>query len=110
MAKPIVAIVGRPNVGKSTLFNRLIGERAAIVQDTPGITRDRMYGHTEWNTRAITVVDTGGLGMRKEDPFGADIQTQADIAIEEADLILFLVDAREGLTAGDEAVGEIFRT
>ncbi|MGV3722013.1 MAG: ribosome biogenesis GTPase Der [Actinomycetota bacterium] len=110
MAKPIVAIVGRPNVGKSTLFNRLIGERAAIVEDTPGITRDRMYGHTEWNGREITVVDTGGLGMRKEDPFGADIQSQADIAIEEADLILFLVDAREGLTPGDDEVARIFRS
>lgn len=109
MAKPIVAIVGRPNVGKSTFFNRLLGERVAIVQDTPGITRDRMYGHTEWNGREMTVVDTGGLGMKEDDPFGQHIQQQADVAIEEADLILFLVDAREGLTAGDEEVAEIFR-
>lgn len=109
MPKPVVAIVGRPNVGKSTLFNRLIGERAAIVEDTPGITRDRVYGHSDWNGREFTVVDTGGLGMREEDPFGAHIQAQAEIAIHEADLILFLVDAREGLTAGDEEVAETFR-
>ena len=109
MAKPIVAIVGRPNVGKSTFFNRLLGERVAIVQDQPGITRDRMYGHTEWNGREMTVVDTGGLGMKEDDPFGVHIQQQADVAMEEADVILFLVDAREGLTAGDEEVAQIFR-
>lgn len=109
MPKPVVAIVGRPNVGKSTLFNRLIGERTAIVEDTPGITRDRVYGHSDWNGREFTVVDTGGLGMREEDPFGEHIQAQAEIAIHEADLILFLVDAREGLTAGDEEVAETFR-
>lgn len=109
MAKPIVAIVGRPNVGKSTLFNRLIGERVAIVQDTPGITRDRVYGHTDWNGREFTVVDTGGLGMGAEDPFGSHIQQQAEVAIEEADLILFLVDSRDGLTGGDEDVAEVFR-
>src|SRR5690242_18796886 len=104
MARPLVAIVGRPNVGKSTLFNRLVGERVAIVEDTPGITRDRVYGHTEWNGREFTVVDTGGLGMGAEDPFGDHIQAQAEVAMEEADLILFLVDARDGLTAGDEEV------
>lgn len=109
MAKPVVAIVGRPNVGKSTLFNRLIGERTAIVEDTPGITRDRVYGHSDWNGREFSVVDTGGLGMREEDPFGEHIQAQAEVAIHEADLILFLVDAREGLTAGDEEVAETFR-
>lgn len=109
MPKPVVAIVGRPNVGKSTLFNRLIGERAAIVEDTPGITRDRVYGQSDWNGREFAVVDTGGLGMKEEDPFGAHIQAQAEIAIHEADLILFLVDAREGLTAGDEEVAEFFR-
>jgi len=109
MPRPVVAIVGRPNVGKSTLFNRLIGERTAIVEDTPGITRDRVYGRCEWNGREFAVVDTGGLGMREEDPFHAHIQAQAEVAIAEADLVLFLVDAREGLTAGDEAVAEIFR-
>src|SRR5579872_2813443 len=109
MSKPIVAIVGRPNVGKSTLFNRLVGERVTIVEDTPGITRDRVYGHTEWNGRQFTVVDTGGLGMGADDPFGAEIQEQAETAMAEADVILLLVDARDGLTAGDEAVAEVFR-
>lgn len=109
MPRPIVAIVGRPNVGKSTLFNRLVGERRAIVEDTPGITRDRVYGEADWNGREFIVVDTGGLGMSGEDPFGRDIQQQAEIAIEEAALILFLVDARAGLTAGDEQVAEVFR-
>src|SRR5687768_12974820 len=109
MSKPIVAIVGRPNVGKSTLFNRLLGQRVAIVEDTPGITRDRVYGHTDWRGRDFSVVDTGGLGMGAEDPFGKHIQQQAEVAIEEADLILFLVDAREGLTSADEEVAEFFR-
>ncbi|HTE17264.1 MAG TPA: ribosome biogenesis GTPase Der [Armatimonadota bacterium] len=109
MPKPIVAIVGRPNVGKSTLFNRLLGERVAIVEDTPGITRDRVYGDAEWNGREFTVVDTGGLGLGDEDPFGVHIQAQAEVAINEADLILFLVDGRAGLTAGDEEVAEFFR-
>jgi GTPase len=109
MSKPVVAIVGRPNVGKSTLFNRLIGERVAIVEDTPGITRDRVYGHADWRGREFLVVDTGGLGLGDEDPFGRDIQQQAEIAMAEADLILFLVDAREGLTPGDEHVAEEFR-
>jgi GTPase len=109
MPRPVVAIVGRPNVGKSTLFNRLIGERVAIVEDVPGITRDRVYGHTDWNGREFTVIDTGGLGMESEDPFGRDIQLQAEIAIEEADLIVLLVDARQGMTAGDEEVAAFFR-
>jgi GTP-binding protein len=109
MARPIVAIVGRPNVGKSTLFNRLLGERVAIVQDQPGITRDRVYGHLTWNAREFTVIDTGGLGLREEDPFSVHVQQQAETAMEEADLIVFLVDAAEGLTAGDEEVAETFR-
>ena len=109
MAKPTVAIVGRPNVGKSTLFNRLVGQRVAIVEDTPGITRDRVYGHTDWNGREFTVIDTGGLGLGDQDPFGEHIQQQAETAIHEADLILFLVDAREGMTPGDQDVAEFFR-
>ncbi len=109
MAKPIVAIVGRPNVGKSTLFNRLLGERVAIVQDQPGITRDRVHGNAEWNGREFTVIDTGGLGLGEQDPFGSHIQHQAEAAMEEADLILFMVDAIEGLTPGDDDVAEFFR-
>src|SRR5690348_15813310 len=109
MPKPIVAIVGRPNVGKSTFFNRLLGERVAIVEDTPGITRDRVYGDSDWNGREFTVVDTGGLGLGDEDPFGHHIQMQAEIAIEEADVIVLLVDARDGLTPADEEVAEFFR-
>lgn len=109
MTRPIVAIVGRPNVGKSTLFNRLVGERASIVEDTPGITRDRMYGHTDWRGREFTVIDTGGLGLGDEDPLGHHIQQQAEVAIAEADLILFLVDGKDRLTAADEEVAEVFR-
>ncbi len=109
MSRPIVAIVGRPNVGKSTLFNRLVGERKAIVEDTPGITRDRLYGEAEWRGRPFLVVDTGGLGMESDDPYGRTIQEQADLAMEEADLILFLVDSRHGLTAADLDVAETFR-
>ena len=100
---------GRPNVGKSTLFNRLIGERKAIVEDTPGITRDRVYGHGDWRGREMIFVDTGGLAMGSDDPYGPVIQDQADLAMEEADVILFLVDAREGPTAADLDLAEIFR-
>jgi GTP-binding protein len=109
MARPLIAIVGRPNVGKSTLFNRLVGERKAIVEDTPGITRDRVYGHADWRGRELLVVDTGGLAMEEEDPYGRVIQLQAEMAMEEADLILFLVDVREGPTAADRDLAETFR-
>jgi GTP-binding protein len=109
MPKPIVAIVGRPNVGKSSLFNRLVGERVAIVEDTPGITRDRVYGESDWNGREFDVVDTGGLGLTSDDPFEAGIREQAEIAIEEADVILFVVDAIEGLSPIDDDVAELLR-
>jgi GTP-binding protein len=109
MAKPIVAIVGRPNVGKSSLFNRLVGERVAIVEDTPGITRDRVHGETDWNGREFTVVDTGGLGMTSDDPFQKVIREQAEMAIEEADVILFLGDAIEGLSPIDMDLAEMLR-
>jgi len=108
MARPIVAIVGRPNVGKSTLFNRLIGERRTIVEETPGITRDRVYGHCDWRGREFSVVDTGGLGL--DDPYGENIRQQAELAMDEADLVLFMVDLREGLTPGDDELAEFFRT
>ena len=115
--KPIVALVGRPNVGKSTLFNRLIGERRAIVEDIPGTTRDRLYGDTEWNGRVFTVVDTVGLLLDEDDltpgtpqlEIARRVREQAEIAIEEADAIIFIVDSREGLTAADAAVAEVLR-
>lgn len=108
MPKPIVAIVGRPNVGKSTLFNRIVGERIAIVEDMPGVTRDRLYQDAEWQGREFTLVDTGGLDFA-EDVITSQIRKQAELAINEADVILFVVDAREGLTAIDEEVGRTLR-
>lgn len=105
MAKPIVAIVGRANVGKSTLFNRIIGGRTAIVEDTPGVTRDRAHKDTEWNGIAFTLVDTGGLEVRaKEDILGNQVRGQAKTAIEESDVIVFVVDGRTGVTTEDELV------
>jgi GTP-binding protein len=115
MAQPIVALVGRPNVGKSTFFNRLIGERRSIVQGDPGTTRDRLYGKTEWNGRQFTVVDTAGLFYNEKDPLVpmAEIVkaalAQATLAIEEADAIIFMVDAKEGLTSADNDVAEVLR-
>lgn len=116
--KPIVALVGRPNVGKSTLFNRLVGERMAIVDDTPGTTRDRLFGDAEWNSRAFTVVDTGGIdpthGGRNPLSIGSvdfieDIRLQAQAAIQEADSILFVVDVETGVTEPDREVADILR-
>lgn len=109
MTKPIVAIVGRPNVGKSTLFNRLVGGRVAIVEDQPGITRDRLYRDVEWGGRTFTLVDTGGLDFAEEDGLTPMVRKQVELAIEEADAILFLVDAREGLTVTDEAIASLLR-
>lgn len=113
--KPIVAIVGRPNVGKSTFFNRLIGERKAIVEDIPGTTRDRLYGETIWNGRAFIVVDTAGLLFEEEDDnaplaeIARRVREQAQLAITEADAIIFMVDTREGLTTADAEVAEVLR-
>jgi GTP-binding protein len=122
---PIVALVGRPNVGKSTLFNRIVGERLAIVEDVPGTTRDRLYADAEWTARAFTLVDTGGIehlvGVDREArrdtvplstgsaSYRREIRGQAEIAIEEADVIVMLVDAREGVTAGDLEVADVLR-
>jgi GTP-binding protein len=106
---PVVAIVGRPNVGKSTLFNRLIGQRLAIVEDIPGTTRDRVYGIAEWNGRRFTVVDTGGLEMEPGTDIEARVQVQARVAIEEADVILFVVDAAAGLAPLDHEVADRLR-
>lgn len=110
MRLPTVAIVGRPNVGKSTLFNRLVGRRVAIVEDTPGITRDRLYGEAEWRGRAFQVVDTGGVLLEDSDPLITQVRIQALSAIEEADVILFMVDAIEGVTPADEELADVLRT
>ncbi|MBP6976867.1 MAG: ribosome biogenesis GTPase Der [Bacteroidales bacterium] len=105
----LIAIVGRPNVGKSTLFNRLTGTRQAIVDSTSGVTRDRHYGHSDWNGVEFSVIDTGGYVMNSEDVFEKEIQKQVVLAIEEADIILFLVDTIEGSTPMDEDVAELLR-
>ncbi len=119
--KPLVAIVGRPNVGKSTFFNRMLGERVAIVEDIPGTTRDRIYGDTDWNGREFTLIDTGGLEFGSGVPVGQvglngqpgdimqNVRSQAELAIEEADVIVFMVDARSGITAADEEVADLLR-
>ncbi len=107
---PVVAIVGRPNVGKSTLFNRIVGSRAAIVEDKARTTRDRLYGDAEWNGRRFIVIDTGGLEVDPEDPIEVRVQDQARLAIREADLIVFVVDAETGLTPADEEAAALLRT
>ena len=109
MSKPIVAVVGRPNVGKSTFFNYLIGKRVSIIEDTPGVTRDRIYGESEWRGRKFTLIDTGGLEPHSEDYIKQQMVRQAQIAIETADVIVFLVDAKTGLTAADEDVAVMLR-
>ena len=109
MSNPIVAVVGRPNVGKSTLFNRLTGRRIAIVEDTPGITRDRLYADGEWNGRTYTLIDTGGIVMEEVDPLTTQIRIQAEIAMEEADVILFLCDAEQGILEPDRDLAELLR-
>lgn len=107
--KPIVAVVGRPNVGKSTLFNRLAGERISIVQDTPGVTRDRIYTDVEWTGRKFTLIDTGGMEIGAEDIILKQILQQAEIAIETADVILFVTDVKAGMTDDDKQVANMLR-
>lgn len=109
MARPLVAIVGRPNVGKSTFFNKIAGQRIAIVEDTPGVTRDRVYADVQWLGRPFTLIDTGGIDPRSEDPLRIQMRHQAEIAVEMADVILFFVDGRAGLTADDEDVADLLR-
>jgi len=109
MNKPIVAIVGRPNVGKSTLFNRLVGKRVAIIEDEPGTTRDRLYADIAWRESAFTIVDTGGLLLTPPSDIVQSVKNQVEVAIEEADAIIFLVDVLDGLTYMDKELAEMFR-
>lgn len=109
MSRPIVAIVGRPNVGKSTLFNRISGKRIAITEDTPGVTRDRIYAEAEWLNKYFTLIDTGGIEPASEDIILVQMKRQAEIAIDTADIILFLVDGKNGVTSADRDVAEMLR-
>ncbi len=109
MARPIVTIVGRPNVGKSTLFNRLAGKRIAITEDTPGVTRDRIYAECEWLDNYYTLIDTGGIEPNTTDTIFAQMRRQAEIAIDMADVIIFMVDGKEGLTGSDYEVAQMLR-
>lgn len=109
MNKPVLAIVGRPNVGKSTFFNRIIGERRAIVEDIPGVTRDRIYAEAEWNGKEFAVIDTGGIEVRTDDTILAQMRDQAVMAMDMADVIIFMTDGKEGLTTADREVASMLR-
>ena len=106
MANPIVAIVGRPNVGKSTLFNRIVGDRISIVEDTPGVTRDRIYAHAEWLGKNFSLIDTGGIEL-SDQPLVTQIRQQAEVAIDEADVIVLVVNVENGVTDADEQVAQL---
>lgn len=109
MAKPVVAIVGRPNVGKSTFFNYLCGRRISIVEDTPGVTRDRIYAEAEWRNRKFTLIDTGGIELYTEDRMLQQMRRQAEVAVEMADVIVFIVDVKDGMTASDSEIADMLR-
>lgn len=109
MAHPLIAIVGRPNVGKSTFFNKVVGKKISITKDKPGVTRDRLYADGEWRGKAFTIVDTGGIEMRSEDTMWREIKKQAEVAIDTAHVILFFVDGKEGLTSSDYDVADMLR-
>ncbi len=109
MAKPIVAVVGRPNVGKSTIFNKIVGKRLSIVDDTPGVTRDRIYGDAEWNNRKFMLVDTGGIEPKTDDIILAKMRAQASLAIDTANVIIFVTDIKDGLTAADAEVAAMLQ-
>lgn len=109
MAKPVVAVVGRPNVGKSTFFNYIAGKRISIVDDTPGVTRDRVYAEAEWRNRKFTLIDTGGIEPYSEDRIMQQMKRQAEIAVEMADVIVFLVDTKDGMTATDKEIATMLR-
>ena len=109
MAKPLVAVVGRPNVGKSTFFNKMAGRRVSIVDNMPGVTRDRVYADAEWCGYGFTMIDTGGIELKSEDQMWRHIKKQAELAIDIADVILFFVDGRQGITSGDYDVANFLR-
>ncbi len=109
MSNPLIAIVGRPNVGKSTFFNRVAGRKISITEDRPGVTRDRLYADSEWRGKAFSMVDTGGIEIRSEDTMWREIKKQAEVAVETAQVILFFVDGREGLTTSDYDVADMLR-
>ena len=106
MAKPTVAIIGRPNVGKSTIFNKIIGDRLSIVEDVAGVTRDRIYSKAEWLNYSFFMIDTGGIEL-EDTPFQKQIRAQAELAIDEADVIIFLTNGRDGVTSDDEEVAKL---
>ena len=109
MSKPIVAVVGRPNVGKSTFFNKIVGRRVSIVEDTPGVTRDRIYAEAEWNGVHFALIDTGGIEPDSEDVILSQMREQAQIAMDMADVILFIVDGKAGMTHADREVAGMLR-
>ena len=109
MSRPVIAIVGRPNVGKSTLFNKLIGKRLSIVDDTPGVTRDRIYGDCEWLGRNMLLVDTGGIEPYSDDIILSQMRRQAQLAIESADVIVLVTDVRSGVVATDTEVAQMLQ-
>ena len=105
--KPLIAIVGKPNVGKSTFFNKIVGERISIVSNVPGVTRDRIYADAEWLDRRFTLIDTGGIQLKSEDLMHKHIKKQAELAMDIADVILFFVDGKTGLTSEDREVASL---
>ena len=109
MSKPIVAIVGKPNVGKSRFFNYVIGQRISIVEDTPGVTRDRVYGEASWKDRNFTLIDTGGIEPESEDIILKQMRRQAELAMDIADVIVFITDVNAGVTQSDEEVATMLR-
>lgn len=109
MSKPVVAIVGRPNVGKSTFFNYIIGQKLSIVEDKPGVTRDRVYADSEWRGRKFTLIDTAGIETKSEDKIISSMREQVQIAIDLADIILFLTDIKQGITEADKEIALLLK-
>ena len=109
MSKPLVAVVGRPNVGKSTFFNKVVGRRVSIVEDTPGVTRDRIYAEAEWKGIHFALIDTGGIEPDSKDIILSQMRHQAEMAMDTSDVILFMVDGKEGITAADREVASMLR-